>query len=128
VTSSTTGTSTTVPHAASTSLPVVTTTTFAVPDAPERTAAQAASTFVSAWAEDDRHAALSIATPKAVAVLFAQAYPRGMVIDRGCSRAFPPIVCSYGPPGGSPPSDRLFQIRVSSTAKGWYVSSVEIDD
>jgi len=68
-----------------------------------------------------------VATEAAVAELFSARYPGGgLAIPRGCSVAFPPIVCTYGPPGGGNSSDALYEVYVSHTAKGWYVSSVMI--
>jgi hypothetical protein len=36
-----------------------------------------------------------------------------------------PIVCTYGPPGGASPTDPIYQVMVSQTDGGWYVSSVK---
>ncbi len=119
---------TTLPAVTTTTRPP-TTTTVAIPEEPEAAGADAAATLVDAWAEDDRQQALAVATPEAVATLFAVAYPNGLANSRGCSDPpVPPVVCSYGPPGGSAPTDPLYEIYVSRTAKGWYVSSVEIDN
>jgi len=80
--------------------PMTTTTTIAIPPAPETVGVDAAATLVDAWAAGNRQEALSIATPKAVATLFAVAYPSGLASSRGCSDPpVPPVVCSYGPPG-----------------------------
>jgi hypothetical protein len=61
-----------------------------------------------------------------VNTLFAAAYPAGAAISRGCTSAFPPIVCTYGPPGGAPSTDALFDLYVAQSPEGWYVSSVVI--
>jgi hypothetical protein len=66
-----------------------------------------------------------VATPDAVRILFSMRYPgAGAAISRGCSTAFPPIVCTYGPPGGASPTEPVFQIYLARTPAGWYVSSV----
>jgi hypothetical protein len=60
-----------------------------------------------------------------VAALFAVPYPgSGLAISRGCSAGFPPIVCTYGPPGGAAPTDAVFEISVAQDPAGWYVASV----
>jgi hypothetical protein len=60
-----------------------------------------------------------------VAALFAVPYPgAGLALSRGCSTGFPPIVCTYGPPGGASPTDAVFQVSVAQDAAGWYVTSV----
>jgi hypothetical protein len=82
---------------------------------------------VSDWSTGNRLAALAIGTPSAVASLFAIPYPRGLAISRGCSTAFPPIVCTYGPPGGAPPTDPIYEIYASQTPGGWYVSSAKVN-
>ncbi len=95
--------------------------------APQASPDAAAATLVNAWANGDRAIATSEATPQAVTTLFAARYPGpGLAISRGCSVAFPPLVCTYGPPGGADPSDAIYEIMVSRTAAGWYVSSVQI--
>jgi hypothetical protein len=102
-----------------------TTSTTLVPSAPRPTPDQAADQLVASWAANDRAGASAVATPSAVDELFATPYPGpGLAIPRGCSAAFPPIVCTYGPPGGASPSDSIYQLYVSSSPKGWYVSSV----
>jgi hypothetical protein len=102
-----------------------TTSTTLVPPAPQPTPDQAADQLVASWAAGDRAGAGAVATPAAVDQLFATPYPGpGLAIPRGCSAAFPPIVCTYGPPGGASPSDSIYQLYVSSSTKGWYVSSV----
>jgi hypothetical protein len=103
-----------------------TTTTVPVPSAPQATAAQAAADLVSSWASGNQAEALTVATQPSVSTLFAAHYGDGLAIDRGCSVAFSPIVCSYGPPGGANPSDPIYEIYVSQAAGGWYVSAVKI--
>jgi hypothetical protein len=112
---------------ATTSTPV-STTTLAVPSALKPTAADAAADLVSSWAAGNQAQALSVATAPAVATLFASHYTSGLAIDRGCSVAFSPIVCSYGPPGGSAPTDPIYEIDVLQATGGWYVSAVKINN
>ncbi|MBO0748167.1 MAG: hypothetical protein J2O47_07445, partial [Acidimicrobiaceae bacterium] len=89
-------------------------------------AEQAADALVSGWAAGNRPAALSVAVPAAVNTLFAVPYPSGNAVFRGCSSAFPPLVCSYGPPALG--NGSLFEIYVSQApAGGWYVSSVVVE-
>ena len=93
--------------------------------APQASPDGAAARLIGAWAAGDRGTAHSVATPGAVAALFAVPYPgQGLAISRGCSSTFVPIVCTYGPPGGASPTDPVFEIAVSPSAAGWYVTSV----
>jgi hypothetical protein len=93
--------------------------------APQPSPDAAASRLVGAWAGGDRAAAATVATPAAVAALFAVPYPGpGLALSRGCSQEFQPIVCTYGPPGGAPPADPVFEISVSQAPAGWYVSAI----
>jgi hypothetical protein len=104
------------------------TTTVPLPPAPQPTAAAAAAALISSWAAGNQAAALSVASAPAVTMLFARQYSSGLVIDRGCSVAFSPIHCTYGPPGGAPPTDPIYQIDVVQEPGGWYVSSVTINN
>jgi hypothetical protein len=105
-----------------------TTTTLALPKAPQASADSAANALVSSWSTGNKSGALTVATPAAVATLFATPYTSGLAIDRGCSSSFLPIVCTFGPPGGASPTDPIYQILVSQTSGGWYVSSVKIEN
>ncbi len=105
-----------------------TTTAVALPSALSPSADAAATALVSVWSTNNRTAALTVATPAAVATLFAVPYSSGLAIARGCSTSFSPIVCTYGPPGGASPTDPIYQIKVSQVEGGWYVSSVEIEN
>jgi hypothetical protein len=122
------------PHATSavsttsTSAASKTTTTVALPSALQPGASTAATALVSGWAGGNRATALSVATPSAVGTLFATPYASGMAIDRGCSTSVPPVVCTFGPPGGASPTDPIYQVYVSQTAGGWYVSSVKVEN
>ncbi len=119
----------TVPVTSATTAPAPTSppTTAWKPSAPQATADAAAAALVAAWAGGDRAGASGVATPDSVTTLFAAAYPGpGLAISRGCSSAFQPIVCTYGPPGGASPSDAIYEIMVSQVPAGWYVSSVRV--
>ncbi len=103
---------------------VATTTTTALPTALSSSAQAAATALISSWSSNNRTVALTVATPAAVNILFGVPYTSGQALSRGCSTSFTPIVCTYGPPGGSSPSDPIYQIKVSQANGGWYVSSV----
>lgn len=105
-----------------------TTTTVAIPVAPQPSPEDAASALISGWATQNKPRALSVATSQAVATLFASPYPNGLAISRGCSDGASPIVCTYGPPGGSSPNDSIYSLSlVQAPGGGWYVSSVQIN-
>jgi hypothetical protein len=104
------------------------TTTLVLPAALQPSAAVAAGDVISSWASGNRAEALSVATAPAVAALFAGHYTSGLVIDRGCSVAFSPIVCTYGPPGGAAPTDPIYEIYVTQAPGGWYVSSAKVNN
>jgi hypothetical protein len=98
-----------------------------VASGPQASADLAAAHLVAAWAAGTPGTAASVASPPAVAALFAVAYPGpSRTISRGCSSEFLPIVCTYGPAGGASDSDAVFQLDASPTTGGWYVSSVRI--
>jgi hypothetical protein len=103
-------------------------TTAPVPSAPQPSAAVAAAALISSWATGNRAEALTVATTSAVTALFAGHYTSGLAIDRGCSEAFSPIVCSYGPPGGAAPTDPIYEIDVVHGPTGWYVTSVTVNN
>jgi hypothetical protein len=124
--SSPTSTSTSGSTPASSS--TVPTTATALPTALQPSAAVAAADLISSWASGDQARALSVATASAVSTLFAGHYSSGLVIDRGCSVAFSPIICSYGPPGGAAPTDPIYEIDVTQAPGGWYVSSARINN
>jgi hypothetical protein len=117
---------TTSPSSSPTRSSVPVTTTTALPTALSPSADAAATALVSSWSTGNKAAALTVATPAAVNTLFAAPYTSGLAIARGCSTEFSPIVCTYGPPGGASPSDAIYQVLVSQTAGGWYVSSVRV--
>jgi hypothetical protein len=104
------------------------TTMVPLPSALQPSATVAAARFIGSWAAGNRAEALTVGTTAAVSTLFAAHYSSGLVIDRGCSVAFSPIVCTYGPPGGAAPTDPVYEIDVLQAPAGWYVTSVTIDN
>jgi hypothetical protein len=107
--------------------PVPTTAPAVVPLAPQPSAEIAANALVANWASGNRGVALQVATPDAVNTLFAVPYPRGLAINRGCTSAFPPLVCTYGPPAGGPVNAAIYQLYATQAPAGWYVSKVVIE-
>ncbi len=101
------------------------TTTTAVPAAPRSSASSAAENLINSWENNDRPAAMRVATPAAVTALFAKPYAGQTVVSRDCSLQFPPPVCSFGPSGGG--SGSLYQIFVTQVGSQWYVSSVAVE-
>jgi len=129
-TTSTSGatTTSTAPTTTTTFPPLTTTTAPPVPVAPQPSASDAAAALVNAWASHNQARALSVATAQAVSTLFAHAYPGSLAGSRGCSSSFPPLTCTYGPPGGGPTNAPIYQIQVSQAPGGkWYVSGVTIE-
>ncbi len=114
------------PTTTATTVPVPTTAAPVIPPAPQPSAQDAADALVGYWAEGNRPSALRVATPAAVATLFAVKYPSGLAINRGCTSAFPPIICTYGAPGGGPVNAPIYQLYESQAPGGWYVRSVQI--
>jgi hypothetical protein len=113
------------PTTTSTAMPT-TTTTLGLPSALQPNAEDAATTFVAAWAAANMPKGLTVATTQAVQVLFAAPYPNGLAVNRGCSTGSAPVTCTFGPPGGGPTNDPIYQIQVSQAPQGWYVSNVQI--
>jgi hypothetical protein len=105
-----------------------TTTTLALPTVLQTAPEAAATALVSSWSTGNKAAAITVATSAAVTTLFAAPYTSGLVVDRGCSTTFMPIVCTFGPPGGASPTDPIYEIMVSQVEGGWYVSSVKIEN
>lgn len=111
------------PASVATTVPITTTTLFA-PAAPKPSASQAAAALVYEWGRQDRAAAKSVASPTAVAALFAVG-PRELQF-RGCSDANLPIVCTYA--DRSTASGGLYELSATQTAGGgWYVTSLQIE-
>lgn len=122
------------PKTSTTSPPSTTTTTSAptttlpLPSAPQPSAANAAGALITYWAAGSQPKALSVATPQAVSALFANTYHNGLVTDRGCNSGTTVVTCSYGPPGGSSPTDPLYSLTVEKEPTGgWYVSTVAVE-
>ncbi len=120
-------TPTSAPTTTTTHPVATTTTTLALPVAPQPSAQAAADALINSWATGNRPQAFSVATAAAVTTLFAAPYTSGLVNSRGCN-SNPPIVCAYGPPGGSDPTDPLYQLQLTNIPAGWYVNSVQIDN
>jgi len=127
-TSSVPATTSTTPAPGTTTTAAATpTTTVTLPPALQTSAEAAATVLVNAWAANNRSRAQLVALPQAVDTLLATRYPAGLAISRGCTSAFPPIICTYGPPGGGPSNAPIYQIHVTPASGGWYVSSVQIE-
>jgi hypothetical protein len=126
-TTTTAAATTTAPTAPTTAPTAPTTAAPVIPVAPQPSAEAAADSLVSSWASGNRAKALRVATSQAVATLFAVAYPGDLAGSRGCTSAFPPIICTYGPPGGGNSNDPIYQVYISQTGADWYVSSVLIE-
>lgn|SRR5487761_1800138 len=105
--------------------PSPTTSTEAIPAAPQATADSAARALISALGAGNRSAALQVATASAVDALFAATYTNVLAIDRGCSSSTP-ATCTFGPPGGGNPNDPIYELTVTQ-AGGWYVSAVRVE-
>lgn len=126
----TTTTTTTLPATTTTSSSTTTstTTTTTLPVDMQPTAEGAASAFLDGWVAGSRSDSGKVATAAAVDELFAAPYQGQPLVPRGCnSAAFPPVVCSYGPTGGSNPTDKLYEITVASHHGGWYVTAVLVE-
>lgn len=106
----------------------VTTTPVTLPSSPKSSAETAATALIASWSTGNRPEALTVATSAAVAALFSATYHSGLALDRGCSTAFTPIACTFGPPGGGVSTDPIYQVLVSQSPGGWYVSSVKIEN
>jgi hypothetical protein len=107
------------------------TTTVPPPSGLQSSATVAAADLISAWAAGNQATAMSVATSPAVSALFAAHYTSGLAISRGCSVQISPtipVVCTYGPPGGAHPADAIYQLYVTQSSGGWYVSSVKIEN
>lgn len=124
-TSTTARSTTTSSSTTTTTVPASTTTTVAVPPAPQPSAEEAAQTLINGWEAGNQQLALRVATHAAVATLFAAPYGGQEMVARGCTDAFPPLYCSYGPPGGG--SGDLYELEVTSVHGRWYISSVTVE-
>lgn len=77
------------------------------------------------WFAGNRAGSATVATPAAVAALYATAYAGQPLNDRGCTDQFPPLVCTWGPYAGG--SGSIYQVSVSPAGAKWFVSSVVIE-
>jgi len=116
------------PTTTTTSQPAKKLSTVVLPSRLSPTAEVAADDLVTSWSMNNRLGALAVATPTAATTIFSTPYTSGLAISRGCSTSFSPIVCTFGPPGGAPPTEPIYEIRVSQVAGGWYVSSIRIEN
>jgi hypothetical protein len=98
-----------------------------LPLSPKPSDQEAAQALISAWAEGNKTAALAVATPSAVESLFAYPYPSGSAVFRGCTVSFPPLVCTFGAPGGGNPNAAIIEVSVTQIAAGWYDSAVDVE-
>ncbi len=109
--------------AAPTTRPVPATSVYA-PSAPQPSPDTAAGALINNWSTGDRTAAATVASPPAVAALFAQPYPAGYLQARGCTDpSANPGTCTYA----NRDSGSLYEIGVTHLPAGWYVSSVSVE-
>lgn len=113
---------------APTTTPRRTTTTTAAqwrPRAPQGSPYAATSQLLTAWSAHNRAAALKVASPAAVARLFALKYPSAGLLQDGCSTppANAPSSCTYR--YGS--TQDLLSVSVTNFASGWGVTGVQLE-
>lgn len=101
------------------------TATVPLPPDPQPTAEGAADLFMQSWIDGNRAGSVSVAVRSAVAALYARPYANQPLNDRGCTTAFQPLICTWGPYGGG--SGSIYQISVSAVGSRWYVSAVTIE-
>lgn len=66
-----------------------------------------------------------MAAPAAVAAVFGQPYPYSYIQSRGCTDpGTNPGTCTYA----NRQSGALYEIGVTRTGGGWYVSSVSVEN
>ena len=96
-------------------------TTTALSIAPAGSASAAAKSFIDAWRNEDRDAALTIAVASAVDEAFASGEP-GSVENRGCNEPPPgsPVLCVYRTAVGE------VQLRVAPRPDGWFVDQARV--
>ena len=110
----------TVPTTTTSTLPP---TTVYQPSAPQASADDASAHLIAAWKSGDRAAALTDATPAAVAALFAKPYPSGGVQFRSCSTAVAgPSDCAYR----NYDDDSLIDLSAVSVPGGWMITAASI--
>lgn len=113
------------PTQASTTTAAPATTTTTIPPRPQPSAAEASNVFMEGWIYGHRSESESVATPAAVATLYAKPYGGQPLNDRGCRDSFPPVVCTWGPYALG--HGAIYQVQVTRTASGWYVSGLTIE-
>lgn len=94
----------------------------AVPPAPASSSEGAAVALTSAWGSGDRARAAQVATPAAVATLFALPYPRDNLQFRSCSNGSP-STCTYRNTASS--TGEIYDLVVVQVTRGWYVTDVQ---
>ncbi len=119
-TAPTTAPTTVAPTTTRPTTPVPTTKPYS-PTQPQTTPDGAAALAVQYWADGDRAGAAKVASPSAVAALFAIHFPTGELQARGCTDpSTSPGTCTYR----NLATDGIYEIGVTHIATGWYVSSV----
>ena len=104
--------------------PTAASTTAYAPVTPEPSAPAAAARLVATWQAGDRVSAAEVASPAAVASLFAVP-PKGLQA-RGCSDGAPPVDCTYADRAGA--GAGLYDFSVGAAAGGhWYVVAVTVE-
>lgn len=94
------------------------------PALPQSSPDAAAAALVADWASGSRAAAGRVAAPAAVASVFAQPYPYSYIQSRGCTDpSTNPGTCTYA----NRQSGSLYQIAVTRSGGGWYVSAVTVE-
>ena len=118
-------TTTAVRATTTTAVRATTTTTIPIPPHPQPTAEDAANLFMQSWVDGNRARSASVAVGSAVATLYATPYANQPLNDRGCTTAFPPLICTWGPYAGG--SGTIYQVLVSPIGTRWYVSALTIE-
>lgn len=91
------------------------------PTSPQPSPDDAAALLVEDWSRGDRPAAGAVASPGAVATLFAIPYPVDDIQARGCTAPSVDLgTCTYR----NLQTNGIYEIAVTHTAKGWYVTGV----
>jgi hypothetical protein len=80
---------------------------------------------MQSWIDGNRAGSASVAVGSAVATLYATHYADQPLNDRGCTSAFPPLICTWGPYAGGKGS--IYQVSVKPIGANWYVSAVTIE-
>ena len=100
-----------------------TTTPETVPLSPAESPQAAATTFVNAWRDGNKLAALTIGLPAAVDAVFAAGEP-GSLQNRGCNRppVDTPVLCVYKTDVGE------LQVRAQPGPEGWIVDQAILSE